>query len=112
VAVITILDMLVTEGAEAWQVMLTVAMGRAADEPDVLPSRTTCTIDSSFGASESVERIARDLICRALRLERALQLRRVIARSAPVVGATGAKCGAIANVYAVATIREARARRP
>jgi radical SAM protein with 4Fe4S-binding SPASM domain len=31
-----VLDMIVTEGAEAWQVMLTVAMGRAADEPDVL----------------------------------------------------------------------------
>jgi radical SAM protein with 4Fe4S-binding SPASM domain len=31
-----ILDMIVSEGAEAWQVMLTVAMARAADEPDVL----------------------------------------------------------------------------
>lgn len=31
-----ILDMLVREGAEAWQIMLTVAMGRAADEPEVL----------------------------------------------------------------------------
>lgn len=31
-----ILDLLVREGAEAWQIMLTVAMGRAADEPDVL----------------------------------------------------------------------------
>ena len=31
-----ILDLLVREGAEAWQVMLTVAMGRAADEPEVL----------------------------------------------------------------------------
>jgi len=31
-----ILTMLVAEGAEAWQVMLTVAMGRAADEPEVL----------------------------------------------------------------------------
>lgn len=31
-----VLDLLVAEGAEAWQVMLTVAMGRAADEPDVL----------------------------------------------------------------------------
>ena len=31
-----ILDLIVAEGAEAWQVMLTVAMGRAADEPDVL----------------------------------------------------------------------------
>jgi radical SAM protein with 4Fe4S-binding SPASM domain len=31
-----ILDTLVQEGAEAWQVMLTVAMGRAADEPEVL----------------------------------------------------------------------------
>ncbi|WP_169928234.1 radical SAM/SPASM domain-containing protein [Labilithrix luteola] len=32
----SILEMLVREGAEAWQIMLTVAMGRAADEPDVL----------------------------------------------------------------------------
>lgn len=31
-----ILDLLAREGAIAWQVMLTVAMGRAADEPDVL----------------------------------------------------------------------------
>jgi radical SAM protein with 4Fe4S-binding SPASM domain len=31
-----ILETLIREGAEAWQVMLTVAMGRAADEPDVL----------------------------------------------------------------------------
>src|SRR5690606_32618757 len=31
-----ILDTLVTEGAEAWQIMLTVAMGRAVDEPEVL----------------------------------------------------------------------------
>jgi radical SAM protein with 4Fe4S-binding SPASM domain len=31
-----VLDMLVAQGAEAWQIMLTVAMGRAADEPDVL----------------------------------------------------------------------------
>ncbi len=31
-----ILELLVRERAEAWQVMLTVAMGRAADEPDVL----------------------------------------------------------------------------
>ena len=31
-----ILEVLVTEGAEAWQIMLTVAMGRAADEPEVL----------------------------------------------------------------------------
>jgi len=31
-----ILETLATEGAEAWQIMLTVAMGRAADEPDVL----------------------------------------------------------------------------
>ncbi len=29
-------DLLASEGAEAWQIMLTVAMGRAADEPDVL----------------------------------------------------------------------------
>lgn len=32
----TVLDLLVAEGAVAWQVMLTVAMGRAVDEPDVL----------------------------------------------------------------------------
>ncbi|NVB85257.1 MAG: radical SAM protein [Kofleriaceae bacterium] len=31
-----ILEMLASEGAEAWQIMLTVAMGRAVDEPDVL----------------------------------------------------------------------------
>jgi radical SAM protein with 4Fe4S-binding SPASM domain len=31
-----ILEMLAREGAEAWQIMLTVAMGRAVDEPDVL----------------------------------------------------------------------------
>lgn len=31
-----VLEMLAREGAEAWQIMLTVAMGRAADEPDVL----------------------------------------------------------------------------
>ena len=31
-----VLELLVREHAEAWQVMLTVAMGRAADEPDVL----------------------------------------------------------------------------
>jgi radical SAM protein with 4Fe4S-binding SPASM domain len=31
-----ILETLATEGAEAWQIMLTVAMGRAADEPEVL----------------------------------------------------------------------------
>jgi radical SAM protein with 4Fe4S-binding SPASM domain len=31
-----ILELLASEGAEAWQIMLTVAMGRAADEPDVL----------------------------------------------------------------------------
>ena len=31
-----ILDTVIAERAEAWQVMLTVAMGRAADEPDVL----------------------------------------------------------------------------
>jgi len=31
-----ILETLAAHGAEAWQIMLTVAMGRAADEPDVL----------------------------------------------------------------------------
>lgn len=31
-----ILDLLIAERVEAWQVMLTVAMGRAADEPEVL----------------------------------------------------------------------------
>jgi len=31
-----ILDLMIAERAEAWQVMLTVAMGRAADEPDLL----------------------------------------------------------------------------
>lgn len=31
-----ILGMIVREGVEAWQIMLTVAMGRAADEPEVL----------------------------------------------------------------------------
>ena len=31
-----ILEVLAREGAEAWQIMLTVAMGRAAAEPDVL----------------------------------------------------------------------------
>ncbi len=31
-----ILEVIAGEGAEAWQVMLTVAMGRAADEPDIL----------------------------------------------------------------------------
>lgn len=31
-----VLELLVAQGAEAWQIMLTVAMGRAADEPDVL----------------------------------------------------------------------------
>jgi len=31
-----ILEQLAAEGAEAWQIMLTVAMGRAADEPEVL----------------------------------------------------------------------------
>lgn len=32
----SVLDAILAERAEAWQVMLTVAMGRAADEPDVL----------------------------------------------------------------------------
>jgi radical SAM protein with 4Fe4S-binding SPASM domain len=31
-----VLDLIVEQRAEAWQIMLTVAMGRAADEPDVL----------------------------------------------------------------------------
>ncbi|HEY4243302.1 MAG TPA: radical SAM protein [Kofleriaceae bacterium] len=31
-----VLDMMIREGVEAWQVMLTVAMGRAVDEPEVL----------------------------------------------------------------------------
>lgn len=31
-----ILEMIVREGVEAWQIMLTVAMGRAVDEPEVL----------------------------------------------------------------------------